>query len=373
LEDARISDWATLEVDLRSLVAQAKLRQSIAIGPAPYLLDVAVSVIRPEPVFGNVPVKPGPQHPSLVLPTIYRRAPDPGIHAAVEWLLRRAGQSHRLRGATLELAGQPADHRHWYVNKERQTLVLVVPVPGEVEVGSPPDEAGRADNEPRQRASIKHPFALGMKPVTVAEFSRFRKDYSPDKATSPGEDTPANSVSWSEAAAYCRWLSEQEGIPAEQMCYPPVEDILRAARDRKMLELPANFLERTGYRLPTEVEWEYACRGGSVTPWFIGLDEQMLGGYAWFAGNSKGAMHPVGTVKPNVLGLSDMHGNAWQWCHACFDPQTGKTRVDPRSACILRGGSFRDSAARCRSASRLWLDPWGRYDNVGFRVARAHR
>jgi formylglycine-generating enzyme required for sulfatase activity len=355
------------------LLPQTQCRQSIAAGPAPFLLGVAEAVIGDKHLLHSAPPLRQVRRLAPALLRAYRTHPDPGVHAGVEWLLRCADLDQAGRGVLFALAGQPPGERFWHVSGNEQTFIMASPTDGDVEIGSPADEEGRACNEPHQRATIAHPFALGMKLVTVAEFSRFRKGYLPQKATSPGEDTPANSVSWFDAAAYCRWLSEQENIPADQMCYPPVENILRAAEQKKILDLPANFLERTGYRLPTEVEWEYACRSGSVTPWFIGLDEEMLGGYAWFAGNSKNVMHPVGTVKPNVLGLFDMHGNAWQWCHACFDPETGKTQVDPRSACILRGGSFRDPASSCRSACRFWLDPWDRYDHVGFRVARTHR
>jgi formylglycine-generating enzyme required for sulfatase activity len=139
------------------------------------------------------------------------------------------------------------------------------------------------------------------------------------------------------------------------------------------LDLPANFLERTGYRLPTEAEWEHACRAGTITPWSHGTDEELLGKYAWYAANSGNVMHPVGGLKPNGLGLFDMHGNAWQWCHVSSEQKAGRGEKGPATTCILRGGSFRDPASKCRSESRHCLDPRARRGDVGFRVARTYR
>src|SRR5262249_23284302 len=128
----------------------------------------------------------------------------------------------------------------------------------------------------------------------------YTKRYSPE----PGG--PIISVTWYEAAAYCNWLSEKEGIPKEQWCYPePVEEGMKPF---------AGHLSRTGYRLPTEAEWEYACRAGTLTSRHYGEGQELLGRYAWFLGNSRDRAWPVGQKRPNDLGLFDMHGNVWAWC-----------------------------------------------------------
>src|SRR5262249_17403498 len=129
---------------------------------------------------------------------------------------------------------------------------------------------------------------------------------------------PIIAVSWYDAAMYCRWLSEAEGIPEDQMCYPPIQDIQAAVKAGKGLKLPPDYLRRTGYRLPTEAEWEYACRAGAVTSRYYGASEDSLKHYAWYQLNAANRTWPVGRLKPNDLGLFDMLGNVWQWCQESY-------------------------------------------------------
>jgi formylglycine-generating enzyme required for sulfatase activity len=315
----------------------------------------------------------------------YRDDPDPGVHSAAAWLLRRWELAEPLARIDRELVkaspGRPRGQvtkPRWEVNGQGQTFA-VIPAPGAFEIGSPADEKGRLDNEERRRVQIDYSFAVALKLVTVAEFKKFRPGFKYDGGVSPSEDAPINSVSWYEAAAYCNWLSEQEHIDKDQWCYPPVAEIERAAKEELPLKLPANWRQRIGYRLPTEAEWEYACRAGTVTAWSHGSDEGMLGRYAWYYLNSNSTMHPVGTLKPNGLGLFDVHGNAWQWCHDRYaepkEKEPGADReyiIDKDSSRLLRGGSFSVDAVVVRSARRIWNAPAGRYD-FGFRPARTYR
>jgi formylglycine-generating enzyme required for sulfatase activity len=143
------------------------------------------------------------------------------------------------------------------------------------------------------------------------------------------------------------------------------------------------FCEKSGYALPTEAEWEYAARAGSITPWSFGSDEKQLGNYAWYSDNSEDRAHPVGQKLPNPLGLYDMHGNVWEWAEDCFDENAYNNRpgllVDPvvGGSCkyrVLRGGSAWDGVPRdLRSADRRWVGPEGRLDVVGFRCVRRPR
>ena len=171
--------------------------------------------------------------------------------------------------------------RDWYLNKQGQTMV-VIHGPSSFLMGSPKDEAGReAKAELQLSRPINHSFSISMTEVTRGQFLRFLKskpgyDESSDESN---PDLPKNHVSWYQATEYCNWLSEQEGIPSDEWCYVPDEDFGVG------MTLPADFLKRTGYRLPTEAEWEYACRAGTLTSRHFGETEALLGHYAWYAKN----------------------------------------------------------------------------------------
>jgi formylglycine-generating enzyme required for sulfatase activity len=238
---------------------------------------------------------------------LYRDDPDSGMHSAAAWVMREWGQREQLR--TIDLASQgpqpPEGGRHWYVNGQGQTMVIVPP-PGEFWVGG-------EDEEPHRRR-IDRSFALAARAVTVEEFLRFRKEQEYQKQWAPKPDCPINMVSWYDAVAYCNWLNKQEGIPEAQWCYAPNEKGEYAAGMRVV----AGYLGKTGYRLPTEAEREYACRAGSETPWCFGAAQDLVGKYAWFSGNSVGQSHPVGMLRPNELGLYDVHGNVLEWCQDSY-------------------------------------------------------
>jgi formylglycine-generating enzyme required for sulfatase activity len=295
---------------------------------------------------------------------LYRDDPDPGIHGAAGWLLRQWGQQAKVEAIDRELAtGRLKGDRQWYVNGQHQTFAIVPP--GEFET----DEAVTGK---RLKVRVERRFALAAREVTVAEFLRFRKDHQYFKGSAPTKDCPVNAVSWYDAAAYCNWLSEKEGIPEEQRCYLPNEKGEYAAG----MKVRANALGLSGYRLPTEAEWELACRAGSATAWSMGAAEDLLGKYAWFSGNALGQSHPVGGLRPNDLGLFDLHGNDWEWCQNRYEvfevmkDSQKDDKVDDNSSLSLRGGAFLNLPVSARSANRLRNVPAARGNNDGFRPAR---
>jgi formylglycine-generating enzyme required for sulfatase activity len=177
------------------------------------------------------------------------------------------------------------------------------------------------------------------------------------------------------AAAYCNWLSKEEGIHENQWCYEiKGNEIKRKAR----------YLSLSGYRLPTEAEMEFATRAGAVTSRYYGESGELLGKYAWYSQNAEDRSQPVGSKKPNDLGLFDMHGNVWCWCqerHKEYPHGQGEGEIEDdnedyvniniqKTTRALRGGSFFARALDARSASRYWAVPPNRNPDVGFRPAR---
>jgi WD40 repeat protein/formylglycine-generating enzyme required for sulfatase activity/tetratricopeptide (TPR) repeat protein len=345
-----------------------------------------------------------PEDRKVLLPKLYelyRTAPDAGLHAAAEWLLRQwnedawlketnqaqAGdkqqQLARLEEIQQELKKETSDPgARWYVNGQGQTLV-VIPGPVEFWMGSPPTEQGRGGpvskyDELRHWRRIGRSFAIASKEITVQQFLRFRKDHPVSRPHAPSEDCPVNNVSWYDATAYCNWLSEQEGIPKEQWCYEPNA----AGQYAPGMKMAANYLQRTGYRLPTEAEWEYACRAGAATGYSFGESEELLPRYAWYQKNWEGRLRPVGSLKPNDLGLFDMHGNDWEWCQDEYKPypkgEDGKATEDKEDPAeidhgkwrILRGGVFYPMGYE-RSAARGGNHPGARIHWNGLRPVRS--
>ncbi|MCP4699875.1 MAG: SUMF1/EgtB/PvdO family nonheme iron enzyme, partial [Gammaproteobacteria bacterium] len=188
-------------------------------------------------------------------------------------------------------------------------------------------------------------FSIGRYPVTFAEYDRFCEAVHRQKPEDRGwgqGGRPVINVSWDDAVAYCEWLSEQTG---------------------------------EHYRLPAEVEWEYACRAGSGAAWFFGDDKKQLGNYAWYDENSERKTHPVGEKKTNAFGLYDLYGNVWEWVHDWYgnysrEAQSNPTGPETGSGRVIRGGCWDNAAHDCRSALRGRNVPGYRDLNLGFRLAR---
>jgi formylglycine-generating enzyme required for sulfatase activity len=225
----------------------------------------------------------------------------------------------------------------------------------------------------QHKERINRTFALAAKPVTVEQFRQFEKDnMSPPVSTGTAE-FPVVGISWYMAAAYCNWLSKEEGIPFDQWCY--------AIRGDK-IDLTSNYLSLEGYRLPTESEMEYATRAGAQTSGYFGETEELLPKYAWYNKNSKARSWPVGSLKPNDLGLFDVQGNVFTWCQESFKPYPSvkgdEAALDQEDGPVvssavgraLRGGSFDAQASYVRSASRINNVPNFRAFDFGFRPTR---
>ena len=221
----------------------------------------------------------------------------------------------------------------------KAAMKLVLVPAGKFVMGSPKEERDRLDSEgPRRDVTLSKAFYLGIYHVT-------QEQYEAVTGTNPSKfkeaTRPVEQVSWNDAVAFCRKASAKTG---------------------------------KRFRLPTEAEWEYACRAGTDTCFSFGDDDRALGEHAWFSDNSGKSTHPVGQKKPNAWGIYDMHGEVWQWCSDWYaDSYTGAASKDPQGPKsgknhVCRGGSWLGSPSMCRSAFRTSTAPGNRIAYFGFRV-----
>jgi len=259
-------------------------------------------------------------------------------------------------------------------NKIGMKLVLIPP--GKFMMGTA--NGGGGNEKPAHEVTLNKPFYLGEGEVTVEQYGRFIDDaaYPPGEkpeqwpgAISPMPDCPVNNVNWFDAILFCNWLSAKEGCkPAYERTGEKME-IDNTVRDVWRCDFASD-----GYRLPSEAEWEYACRAGSSDMFCFGNDEAELPRYGSFAGNANRRIWPAGTRLANAWGLFDMHGNVWEWCWD-WHGEYGAGSVGPvaGSCRVLRGGAFDNHASDCRSAFRgEGCQPVFRFGVFGFRVLAAH-
>ena len=241
------------------------------------------------------------------------------------------------------------------IQKEVAIEMELIGIPaGTVTMGSPADEKNRFEDEEQVSVTLTKPFSLGKTEVTQGQWKEVMgtEPWDGQDNVKADKDNPATYVSWDDATAFCKKLTEIE---------------------RKSGKLKAN----EEYRLPTEAQWEYACRAGTTTTHSFGDDESKLGEYAWFDGNTRGEeyAHKVGLKKPNPWGLHDMHSNVWEWCSDWYGEKlsSGVDPVGPNAGSfrVIRGGYWVSSASNCRSAFRYYrCSPTSRYIISGFRIVR---
>jgi formylglycine-generating enzyme required for sulfatase activity len=218
-------------------------------------------------------------------------------------------------------------------------------------------DQGEADKRTHQ-VTLTKPFYVGIHEVTQEQYEKVMVQYWIEAEADPswdlhetnpsgfkGPQNPVEQVSWEDAVEFCRKLSE----------------------------LPEEKAAGRVYRLPTEAQWEYACRAGTTTEYSFGNDAESLGDYAWYESNSGEHTHPVGEKRANPWGLYDMHGNVWEWCSDWYGEYPEGPVTDPVGASsgsfrVFRGGSWDFTAESCRSACRCGYVPSSRIDFNGFRV-----
>jgi formylglycine-generating enzyme required for sulfatase activity len=283
--------------------------------------------------------------------SIFEQQTLSGPHAGLKLLMAGPAPSTKRGALVLPSSSEPG-HRFFRLVETPNRLPshLVWIPPGRFLMGSAPEEQDRErDESPEHWVDIRHGFWLSKYECTQAEYEAI---IGPHNSAHPGYNTyPVEMVRWEAAMYYADQLTR---------------------REREAGRLPAGYV----YRLPTEAEWEYACRAGTTTRYSFGDDPEYteLASYGWWAGNAQGHPHPVGQLRPNPWGLYDMHGNVFEWCYDSYGPYPGASAEPsgpkPGTAHVYRGGSWICPPEVLRSACRHGAAPiLGSY--IGFRVALA--
>ena len=260
------------------------------------------------------------------------------INAAVLYDWDGVTQVHRSFTKLIQaIAEKVGESEVWEFSPDQLSRVLIPD--GKFMMGSSEESLTKVPDSVRTRALLRETpqrevqvadFHLATTPVLVYQYRRFLLDIDNPSQRKPQEwedenfrhpHKPVVGISWEDAVSFCSWA---------------------------------------GGRLPTEIEWEYACRAGTSSLWYTGDNPDDVINVAWFETNSKGVLQIAGQKNPNSFGLYDMHGNVWEWCQNKFDDQDGNT---------IRGGCYLNPVYLLRSAQRMWLRPGQRRPTIGFRVA----
>ncbi|MBM3971743.1 MAG: hypothetical protein FJ302_18060 [Planctomycetes bacterium] len=302
----------------------------------------------------------------------FKTHPSSAMHGACGWLLRHWGFAKEVAEVEAKVAVDAIDQRdadrEWFVLRVRTKqpdqlgglikggtaedfYSFVVFQPGEFDQGSPDSEKDHQNDERRHRTRLTRAFAMMDREVTRSQFERFQistgqRPLAIDEFSPPNTNSPMVALNWFDAAAMSRWLTTQVGFHEDDQAYADPKDLPKNA-DGTPKDWPVR-LDRPGFRMPTEAEWEYACRGGTRTAYSFGSDRTLLGRHGLVLEANSGKTQPVGVLWPNLRGLSDMHGNVFEWCNDVYDSsayEESDVASDPFTTRgsdyrVLRGGSW---------------------------------
>ncbi|MBL8853078.1 MAG: SUMF1/EgtB/PvdO family nonheme iron enzyme [Planctomycetaceae bacterium] len=335
------------------------------------------------------------------LAEMYATHPSRAVHSSLGWLLRRWGKNQAVRNVDeTPLDYDPSGVREWYVlritparigdrnDRDNQVpgltqvpfdwapplyFTMIVFPGGEFEMGS---QVGAPDPRYIQRAKVDGPIAVSDRELTWRQFGsidqdRRRKAWSVQFQEELGgrqllPDEPAFGVSWFDAVNYCRWLTTASGLDESLQSYEKIELPEGAEVETGWIDLPDDTewplrVDKPGFRLPTEVEWEYFARAGTNTTFSFGDDQQLASEYCWHEGNSNGWTQRTRQLRPSIGGLFDIHGNVWEWTDSWYEK--GISRV-------YRGGGWDQRTRFSCSGQSSSGPPTGRNAGDGFRIVQ---
>jgi serine/threonine protein kinase/formylglycine-generating enzyme required for sulfatase activity len=351
----------------------------------------------------------------------YAHDPNSGVHGAAGWLLRHLHEEEIVQQVDRTVVPYSPD-REWFTlaitvtpnrslapeadglaevtdASERQAeeqatadpeplpkktfyYTFIVFKPGEYTIGSPADEPEQEKDELKHQVRLTRSFAILDREITFDELIAFSPQYAGYMQQFNGHQENAGfGAHWFDSLLFCRWLGENAMIPESDQAYASVdflkaEDYLKNSNMIGLLapqDCPVD-LTRRGFRLPTEAEWEVACRAGARTSYAYGSDVNLLSRFGWFAQNSGKRVHSPRELLPNARGIYDLHGNLFEFAHDWWEEFGSETVVDPLGAKtglrrVNRGGGWGNVAASCRSGYRNSCDPSVRAYGSGIRLA----
>ena len=369
-----------------------------------------------------------------VLLVVFAEHPDVEVHSASRWLLNHWKATSELASAELTLRSpDPPPGYHWHVDQAGNTFAIFEPV-DQLWVGISEAhkklalmEGSVTDGETLHLRRIPRRFGICIHEVTNAQFETFKDDMvtqwkqqlatlGPEDKTVAGQirawikdvsrrkkgrrrqtgyspDAPVVDISWFRALAYCRWLSDKYST-GNCLGRVTMQQLYRGEKDLPLLQ---KHLRKSGYRLPTAAEWEYACRASTNTLRPYGSTLSQLDAYSWYGANRNFSSHPVGMLKPNGFGLFDILGNVSEWCLTWHDERLPDSSLAISSDLVVaegsdliwpdigefqkgwqsltreyRGGSHRNNAGDLRTSKRFHLQPILGETDLGFRLARTY-
>lgn len=349
-DDTRVQTYMILEASQRGVPPEVVIERIKGEQDPDVLFGLLLAL-------GNYPasLRTGVEGESLVnwLEDCYRNHPDSGVHAAAGRVLKTWSDRERVEQLDAELAaGGIVNGRRWYVNTIGMTMIIVGPL--------------TSTDQPTDDSEQRRYWAISATETTCLHYARFTAKDDADLPEFPYPTCPARGVGLLGAAQFCQALSNHERIPTDGMAVQEIQ-----------VDGETNFLIKTtglGYRLPTEAEWEYACRAGSTTYRYFGGPDTPHESFLW-RDPDHGRLNPVGTLIPNRLGLFDIHGNVDEWTMSTYergredDPSATEVLITDTTRAYLRGGGYialpQDISSEYRFAAMANLD----IPNLGFRIA----